>query len=467
MNNQSSRIPPVLETAWKRFADYDSTAEQQQDQYYSLRRWVLYFSIAATFIAITIENFRTIFHPVLVTALQIILIALPIAGSVIIAYLSEFKQGQKYLAMRTGAEEVKKEIYLYRTLMQAYPDRKKWLNSRITEIQRQVHRSSGGEVVVKPYQGKHHNPYYDPDASEPGDEGIADLSCEEYMTLRLEDQLNWHIRKIRGHQEKRKQFIIIILIVGGIGSLLASIDFLLNGIAVWVALTTAISSAISNWKELLGLDMIVANYSKVILELNILRDSWRSKEPHEQTQPEFYKIVRATEKLLWNQNARFISAMREDIDDAEAEQQKIVEEMIEMSQEIAGQVQEEIVEEARQSMAAAASGQLVDDERIPTGAIFNVVLGPVESIILSEDEDGSPDGFEEDENHPTDENAVGTEINSSENNIEELYEEDQDPLLTAIDSVVTVAIEESDAVKSSTRNENTDNPEASEDVVEK
>lgn len=60
MSNQKTPVPPVLETAWKRFADYDSTAEQQQDQYYSLRRWVLYSSIVATFIAIVIENFRTI-----------------------------------------------------------------------------------------------------------------------------------------------------------------------------------------------------------------------------------------------------------------------------------------------------------------------------------------------------------------------------------------------------------------------
>ena len=407
MSNQKTPVPPVLETAWKRFADYDSTAEQQQDQYYSLRRWVLYSSIAATLIAIVIENFRTIFPPSLVTALQVILIALPITGSVIIAYLSEFKQGQKYLAMRTGAEEVKKEIYLYRTVMQAYPNRRKWLNNRITEIQRQVHRSSGGEVVVKPYEGEHLNPYFDPNASYPSDEGIADLNAEEYLTLRIEDQLAWHIRKIQTHHKHRKGFIILILIMGGIGSLLASIDFIIAGIAIWVALATAISSAITNWKELLGLDMIVANYSKVILELNILRDNWRSLEPHERTQPEFFRVVRATEKLLWSQNIRFISAMRESMEDAEAEEQKIVDEMIEMSQEVAGQVQEQIVEEARRSMeeaasAAAASGLPVDDERLPAGAIFNAVLGPVESVIIGDDEKDAPDGFDDDEKKPDD-----------------------------------------------------------------
>ena len=77
--------------------------------------------------------------------------------------------------------------------------------------------------------------------------------------------------------------------------------------------------------------MIVANYSKVILELNILRDHWRSLDAHERTQPEFFKVVRATENLLWSQQTRFTSAMRESMDESEAEQQKIVEEMIEMS----------------------------------------------------------------------------------------------------------------------------------------
>ena len=404
MSKSTPPIPTVLEIAWKRFADFDSTAEQQQDQFYSLRRWVLYFSIASTFIAIIIENFRVVFPAVFVTILQVILIGLPIAGSVIIAYLSEFRQGQKYLAMRTGAEEVKKEIYLYRTVMQTFPDRNKWLNSRITEIQRQVHRSSGGEVVIKPYQGKALNPYFDPDADPPIDKGGADLSCDEYLTLRLEDQLRWHIKKIQEHHLKRKKFIIYILIIGGIGSLLASIDIFVPGIAVWVALAAAVSSAITNWKELLGLDMIVANYSKVILELNILQDHWRSLEPHERTQAEFYKLVRATENLLWNQNVRFVSSMREDMEEAVAEQQKIVEDMIEMSREVAGQVQEQIIEEARISMEEAtlaaeesASHQLDDKQRLPHGTLFNVALGPVEATIIREDDQDAPDGFSENE----------------------------------------------------------------------
>ena len=449
MSEPTPSIPPVLESAWKRFADYDNTAKQQQNQFYLLRRWVLYFSIAATLIAILIENFRTFFPPFLVTGLQIILIALPIGGSVTIAFLGEFKQGQKYLTMRTGAEEIKKEIYIYRTVMQANPERKKWLFARIAEIQRQVHRSSGGEVVVKPYKGEFPNPNYNPNDSA-SDEGISDLTAEQYLNLRLVDQLEWHTRKIEAHQNQRKLFIFLILIAGGVGSLLASVDFILNGIAVGVALATAVLSAITNWKELLGLDMVVANYSKVILELSILRDHWLSLEPHERTQSEFFKLVKTTEKVLWDQNIQFISAMRESLDDTEAEQQRIVQDMIGMSREVAGQVQEQIIEEARLSMeeaviATAADGLLMDEQRLPQGTIFNVALGPALSVLTDNDED-APDGFAEfapqQETPPPPSIELEQEATSEKPN-------DDDPVLAAINLAVAAAIEESDAVKSS------------------
>ena len=146
MSDQSPSIPPVLESAWKRFADYDNTAEHLQDQYYLLRRWVLYFSIIATFLAILLDNFRELFIAPVVTFLQVLLILVPITGSVIVAFISKFQQGQKYLALRAGAEEILKEIFFYRTIMRSNLTRNKWLNNRLATIQRQVHRTLGGEV---------------------------------------------------------------------------------------------------------------------------------------------------------------------------------------------------------------------------------------------------------------------------------------------------------------------------------
>jgi hypothetical protein len=306
--------------------------------------------------------------------------------------------------LRAGAEEILKEIYTYRTVMKTNPNRNKWLNGRVSNIQRKVHRSLGGEVVVKPYTGQNINPRYYPDSPD-ADPGIENLDADEYMRVRLESQLVWHIKKIQEHQKARMRFTTFILVFGGLGALFAGLDMLFAGIAVWVALTTAISTAVTNWQELMGVDIIIPNYSKVILELNLLRDHWLSLSPLERNPAEFLKMVRSTEKVLWSQNVQFISAMQEAMEEAEAEQEKMVEEMIEMSQEVVGRVQEEILEEARRSMeeaaqaaAAAASGLSADDdERLPSGTIFNAALGPAESVIIGDNDEDAPDGFDDEE----------------------------------------------------------------------
>ncbi len=435
MSNQTNPNPPILESAWKRNGDYGNTAKHQKNQYYQLRRWVLYFSVIATFLAIILENFRTFFPSPFVTLVQVILILVPISGSVLVAFLSKYQQGQKYLAMRAGAEEILKEIYLYRTVMQGNPNRNKWLNNRLAEIQRQVHRTLGGEVVVKPYTGEHINPRYYPDSAD-ADEGIADLNSADYIRMRLESQRDWHVRRIQDHNKARMRLTILILLFGGLGALFAGVDMLFSGVAIWVALTTAISSALTNWQELNGADVIIPNYSKVILELNILRDHWFSLSPSEQTQAEFYKLVRRTENVLWSQNVQYISAMKESMAEAEAEQQKILNDSIEMSMEVAGRVQDEIIEEARLSMeeaekaaaAGSASQPAVDDQRLPAGTIFNAVLGPAQAVIVGEDKEDAPDGFLDND---TEESIVPQ--NTKDLAEEVVKDEENNPVVTEID----------------------------------
>ncbi len=456
MSNQTPPIPPVLETAWKRFADYGNTARHQKNQYHLLRRWVLYFSIIATFLAIVLDSLRTLFPAPVVTVFQVVLILVPILGSVLIAFLSKFRQGQKYLAMRAGAEEILKEIYLYRTVMKVRPNRRKWLNARVAEIQRQVHRTLGGEVVVKPYSGDQLNPRCHPDSAD-ADEGIADLDGDEYVQVRLENQLVWHINRIQQHQKARMRFTVMILVFGGLGALFAGLDTVFSGLAVWVALTTAISTAITNWQDLMGVDLIIPNYSKVILELSILQDHWMVLTPQERTQGEFFKMVRGTERVLWSQNVQFINAMRESMDNAEAEQEKIIADAIEMSQEVAGRVQEEILAEARRSMEeaarAAAGPPVVDQQRLPAGTIFNAALGPVQAVIVDEDEEDAPDGFTDDDQKTNGDQADKAPVQKEETvtaAVEaEGEDDDDDPVLAAINTAVAAAIEESDAVQAS------------------
>jgi hypothetical protein len=92
-------------------------------------------------------------------------------------------------------------------------------------------------------------------------------------------------------------------------------------IALWVALSAAFTSAFIGWQELRSLDSVVRNYSKVIMELNILFDHWKNLEGEEQNQTEFYKTVRSTEDILWGQNVEYIKSMQEALRDSDLEEE--------------------------------------------------------------------------------------------------------------------------------------------------
>jgi hypothetical protein len=78
-----------------------------------------------------------------------------------------------------------------------------------------------------------------------------------------------------------------------------------------VALTASITAALIGWQELRNIDVIVRNYSKVVLELTILRDHWLNLTDTERTATEFYKLVRDCEEVLWAQNTEYIKSMQE------------------------------------------------------------------------------------------------------------------------------------------------------------
>ncbi|HRQ25282.1 MAG TPA: hypothetical protein PLF42_17780, partial [Anaerolineales bacterium] len=77
------------------------------------------------------------------------------------------------------------------------------------------------------------------------------------------------------------------------------------------ALTASLTTTLLGWQELKNLDVVVRNYSKVRLDLNLIADHWRNLENEERTQSEFYAMVDSTEDILWSRNQEYIKAMQE------------------------------------------------------------------------------------------------------------------------------------------------------------
>jgi hypothetical protein len=254
------------------------------------------------------------------------------------------------LVTRAAAEEYLKEIYFYRTILQNKKSRRSYLEKRINEIQKQLYRGLGGELAFKPYNGPV-PPYYNPENPD-SDPGFNDLSGEEYFKYRLEDQLRWHHREVNEYKRERGLLTFLVLAFGGLGSFLAAWG---GGFGVWVALTASITAALVGWQELRSVDVVIKNYSKVILELTSLYDHWLNLELEERTDAEYYKVVRGCEDVLWAQNTEYIKSMQEALKDASLEEEaslvnRVIKESVESAKRTKQAMRDDVVNFTKETL---------------------------------------------------------------------------------------------------------------------
>ncbi len=402
METQPQQVTPILQVAWTRFAQLDAASLRRSKAHLRMRRWIAVLGVLATLFAILTTLFPA--DSLVGLILKIFLIAIPIIGSILAAFVSKFFSTGDWLVTRAGAEEILKEIYSYRTILQKEPTRRVWLEKRLEEIQRSVYQGMNGELLLEPYDGvlpptSRFNPSY-PNT----DPGFHDLTGDEYFSYRLENELGWHTREVIRRQKERTRLQIWILIAGGMGAFLAAWG---PPIALWVALSAAFASAFIGWQELRNLDSVVRNYSKVIMELNILFDHWKNLESEEQNQTEFFKTVRSTEDILWAQNVEYIKAMQEALKESDLEEEtslinRVIKEQRESDRRFKNEITEAVVDFTRETLveteetmtetfksalgalAEEASSELVQAELAAMrDAVHNVVENITERIGLS------------------------------------------------------------------------------------
>ncbi len=344
MENQSQEPNPILQIAWTRFAQMDAYSTRKTRNHMNFRRWLGILSILATLFAIIVSLFPSDNPSVVSLVFKFLLILTPILSSGLAVYGSKFLSSGDWLVTRAGAEEILKEIYTYRTVLQNSRTRDSWLEQRLVEIQRSVFRGLNGELTIPPYEGylpPHYNqtdPYSDP--------GFTDLMGDEYFQYRLESQLGWHVNKVNKFQKERVRLQVFIIVSGVLGSILAVV------LPLWTALAASFTAVLLGWQELRSLDSVVRNYSKVVMELTILYDHWKNLKPGQKTPSEFYKMVRSTEDILWGQNVEYIKAMQEALKESDLEEEaslvnRVIKEARESDRRLKQSMEDAVVEMTR------------------------------------------------------------------------------------------------------------------------
>lgn len=356
METDTQKPAPILEIAWTRHANLDLAADNRTKAFYNIRKWITWLGVLATFFAILTQLlFPVGTQPEGIMALlsifvKVLFIATPVLASIFAAFATKFYSNGHWLIYRAGSEEIKREIYFYRTILQKKKSRRAYLEKRLAEIQRQLFRSLGGEFAFEGYEGplpSNYNPQ-----KPNSDPGFEDLTGDDYMRYRLEHQLDWHNRKVKQRKLERRWMTIYILAIGGLGAVLAALGGVLS---IWVALTASLTAALIGWQELRNVDATIKNYSKVVMELTILYDHWQNLEPEERSPAEFYKMVRACEEVLWTQNKEWIQSMQEALQEADLEQEaslinRVIRESVDSAQRAKVSMTDDLAEFSKEAL---------------------------------------------------------------------------------------------------------------------
>ena len=235
METESPKPAPILNIAWTRQAHLDSAAGKRTKAFYKIRRWIIVLGVLATFFAIVTQLWFSDATTIPGLIVKILLVSTPITASILASFSTKFYANGAWLIMRAGSEEIKKEIFFYRTILTGKKDRRAYLEKRLGEIQRQLFRNLNGEFAFEDYNGPI-PPHYKPNDPN-SDPGFHDLTGDEYFRFRLEHQLAWHNKKVNLFKNQRRWMTIYILAAGGLGAIFAAWG---GGLSLWVALTVSV-----------------------------------------------------------------------------------------------------------------------------------------------------------------------------------------------------------------------------------
>ena len=314
MTPRTTRRSRVLQDIWQQFATYDYNAKRSQRRFYRLRGWVLVLGVVATLLALLysspkpFENLLT--SPVLKSVLRALIVLAPIVISVLQNASNKFREGTNYVQLRGAAEALKREIFRYRMKVDLYsPEqtvntpRDIKLVGKAKQIGANLMSSETGQDGLLPYTGD--LPPKGAIAAE--DDGFTDLTPDEYIQWRLEDQRDYYRARIAGWSRRARMLQWSIYGFSGLGSFLAAI-----GGEVWVVVTTAVVTAFISYQEYKRYNLLISIYNQAATDLEAVRLWWMALPPKEQKyRDNINKLVKNTETILRTEHADWMQEVRE------------------------------------------------------------------------------------------------------------------------------------------------------------
>ncbi len=312
----------ILDDAWRQFALYDSNAIQLQSRYVKIRMWIATLGVAATFLAVAytvVEPEETPIYSDWEFYLRLLVIVTPITISVLTAGYARMSHAAAWVTLREGAEAVKREIYRYRTRVGAYKDvgsenagAYDVLAENLERVSFKLINSEVVQISLLPYKGSLPPKY----GTAEGDDGFSEMSGEQYLEARLEDQLTYYRRKagVFDRQASRMQWAIVVM--GGTGTLLAALTF-----EIWIPVTVSLSTMFATVLEIRNVESTIERYSRAAMELETVKTWWSSLSAANREDIRNRQIlVTKTETILQNESSGWGEEMQAIIQGLDSEE---------------------------------------------------------------------------------------------------------------------------------------------------
>jgi SLOG in TRPM, prokaryote/SMODS and SLOG-associating 2TM effector domain 1/Protein of unknown function (DUF4231) len=301
-------VDKVLMQAWEIFADYDLNANLQQKRFSALQLAIIVIGVVGTALAIVKQLYYSddTKTPLGSWIFYHVLIIVPILLTVLITAANRFKQGNKWLLLRAGAESIKREIYRYRARAMDYKNEpEQQLSLRVEDITRRTMRTDVNLSALVPYdKDKGFPPYMY--AARGGDDGFSYLTPDCYVEVRLGDQLNYFKTKAVRIEKLLKALYWLTFVVGGVGTYLAAINQ-----QVWIALTTAVVAAIGTYLGIRQTENTLTKYNQAATDLANVKTWWNALSADEQAlQKNIDSLVEHTEQVLQSELDGWVQQMQ-------------------------------------------------------------------------------------------------------------------------------------------------------------
>lgn len=317
----------VLDLAWKTFADYDYNAGRHQNHFDKLQKAILLVGVIGTVLAVLTKYAPKEGEPKEIwwDIHHYVIVCIPILLTVLITAATRFKQGNKWLLLRAGAESIKREIYRYRARAMFYKEDltfylfqpkdngtekkvirlspEQQLAKRIEDI---THRTMGTDVnlsAIKPYNNPNEFPPY---IKEDQDDGFSNLSPERYVEVRLENQLKYYKKSSLREDVKLKRLYWLTFIIGGISTFLVVVNQ-----EIWIAVTTSVVGAIATYLSYRQTENTLTKYNQAATDLSNVKSWWNALSADERaSQINIDSLVEHTEQVLQSELDGWIQQMQ-------------------------------------------------------------------------------------------------------------------------------------------------------------